>query len=425
MVYDETADRRDEAKTMLQRVLQKYSQPQGGVETPLLIPLSTLNQEQRNQIPYYRTTDYIIKTENYRPNDTQLSFPLSVLWLLTNECQTNCQYCYMEKQPVTRENLLPFERVKEIAEEASQGGMMAIYVSGGDVLCYPHLLDFLGLMSEYEYQPTVLATKSYVSLETARRLLEYRYVKGIQFSIDSTVPEIADFLVQCPGFVERTMTSIRNCQEAGFKTIEAKCVITPYNLPAIPKLYRDLKAMGLSEIRLATYCKSGYHHSDRLFNHPEDYHWLDKQIIKLNAEFPADKIFYQNGAPQVMPRPKEEVGETWKRRSACTAGRSNLTICANGRVVACEQMPEREGDYLGDLRTQSILDIWHSKKVDEYLLHPSRESFKGTACFECEEFDECQSSYGQCVRDCVVHYGTRWCPSPICPRAPEKYMRTM
>jgi MoaA/NifB/PqqE/SkfB family radical SAM enzyme len=425
MAFDETTDRKEVAKDMLRRFLQKFRQPQGGVDTPLFLPLSDLSPEQRADIPYYRTTDYIIKPENYRPQDTQLSFPLSVLWLLTNDCQTNCQYCYMEKRPVAKKDLLPIERVKEIAKEASEGGVMAVYVSGGDVMCYPYLYDFLELMSEYEFEPTMLATKAYVSLKTARRLLEYDYVKGIQFSIDSTVPEIADFLVQSPGFYKRIMDSIRNCQKAGFEIIEVKSVITPYNLPTIPKLYRDLKEKGVTEIRLATYCKSGYHHQDRLFNHPDDYRWLDKQIDKLEAEFPSDKIYYQNGPPQVAPKTKEEVVSTWKNRSCCTAGRSNFTICADGKVVACEQMPERDGDYIGDLGSQSIMDVWHGKEMDAYLLHPLRERFKGTACFDCEEFDECQIAYGQCVRDCLIHYGTRWCPSPICPRAPEKYMRTM
>jgi len=425
MADDKSETPGEDAKILLQNVLKIHCDPQGGALDPLLVQLDKVEADLRPRIPVYRTTDFLVKMENFRPSDPQLAFPISLLWLLTNDCQTNCQYCYMDKPPVAREDLLPFERVKEIAKEAHEGGVLGIYVSGGDVMCYPHIFEFCELMSEYKFEPTVLATKAYVSLEAAQRLREYDYVQGIQFSIDSTVPEIADFLTQSPGFCERTMKSIQNVKDAGFEQIEIKCVITPYNLPTLPKMYRDFKAMGMSTVRFATYCKSGYHHQDKLFNHPDDFKWLDEQLDKLRDEFPGEEIYYQNGGPQPEGKSREETNETWKNRSACTAGRSSFTICASGKVVACEQMPEREGDYIGDLRTQSIMEVWKSRELDEYLLHPPRERFKGTPCFDCEEFEECQYAYGQCVRDCIIHNGTRWSPTPICPRAPEEYKRTM
>jgi radical SAM protein with 4Fe4S-binding SPASM domain len=177
-------------------------------------------------------------------------------------------------------------------------------------------------------------------------------------------------------------------------------------------------------VRFATYCRSGYHHKDKLFNHPDDFRWLDKEIDKLKEEFPDDDIFYQNGAPLPEPESLENREQRWKDRSYCTAGRTGLVVCASGKVVACEQMPERDGDYLGDLRTQSIQEVWKGKDLDEYLLHPPMERFKGTPCYECEDFEQCQSVLGQCVRDCVIHYGTRWTPTPACPRATE-YKRVM
>ena len=413
------------SRSMLQAVLECHLQPQGSVTDPLLLACSDLPPEQQSQTREIRTPDYIVRPEDYRPHDPHLAFPTSILWLLTNDCQTSCQYCYMHKPELAKKDLLPFGRVRELVKEAVNRGIFGIYVSGGDVLCYPHLFDFLELMDEYDIQPTVLATKSYVSPETAARLKQYRYVRGLQFSIDSTVPEIADFLVQSPGFCERIFKSIRHAQEAGIERVEIKSVITPYNLPTIPKLYRDMRALGITEIRMATYCKSGYHHKAKLFNHPDDYKWLDAQFEKLRQEFPGEKIHYQNGPPKLEPDSIEERRRFWDKRAACTAGRTNITITAFGKIVACEQMPEREGDYMGDLRTQSLAEVWDGALLDEYLLHPPRERFQGTACFNCDEFDKCQIELGQCVRDNIIHYGTRWCPSAMCPKAPEQYMRAM
>ena len=88
-------------------------------------------------------------------------------------------------------------------------------------------------------------------------------------------------------------------------------------------------------------------------------------------------------------------------------------------------MPEREEDYLGDLNVQSIEEIWNSKELDEYLIHPPRERLAGTACFDCDEFEECQTVYGMCVRNACIHYGTRWYPAPECPRNIGPYTRFM
>lgn len=413
----------EDAESTLNLILSTHSVPIKGMPMPLLKRKSDLTPEECSSIRVYKPTDYIVQKEAYKPKDLKLPFPASILWLITNECQVDCQYCYMPKSRFSREEMLPWERVKELVHEAHDKGLVGLYLSGGDIMCYPHIFDLMDLMEELEFPPIGFPTKAYISPKDASRLASYKVVERVQLSIDSTVPEIADFLVRSPGFYERTMKSIRNLQEAGVETIGVKAVITPYNLPTMPKYYRDMKAMGISEIVMATYCKSGFRHREKLFNHADDYEWLDKQLEKLQEEFPGESIFYQNGAPQSTPPSKEARQKTWKDRSRCTAGRDNLTICANGKIVACEQMPEREEDYLGDVRVQSLEEVWNSKEMDEYLFHPPRERFKGTPCYDCEEFDECQGLYGECVRNACIHYGTRWNAVPDCPRAPDPVPR--
>ncbi len=424
MVAESSKDPMKDTEKLVRKLMERHVEPLLNMPRPVLAKKAQLSPGELNRIKPYEPTDYIVAPDKYRPKDFKLSYPAGILWLLTNECQVNCQYCYMHKPKMTKKEMLPWERLRELLYEANDNGLMGFYVSGGDILCYPHLFDLLEVMDELDFHPISIATKGYISPETAERLACHKSVCQIQFSIDSTVPDIADFLTQSPGFCQRTMESIRNSQKAGIKKVSAKAVITPYNIATIPKYYRDLKAMGLEEILMATYCKSGYHHDDRLFNHPEDYTWLDKQFDKLRQEFPNDSIQYQNGAPQVEPLSQEVREKRWKQRARCTAGRDMMTVCANGKVVACEQMPERYEDYIGDLRTQSIAEAWNGKEMDEYLFHPPREKFAGTPCFDCDEFDDCQSVIGQCVRNSCIFFGTRWAPVPNCPKLPaEPYVR--
>jgi hypothetical protein len=53
-----------------------------------------------------------------------------------------------------------------------------------------------------------------------------------------------------------------------------------------------MKALNVHKILMATYCRSGYWHKEKLFNHPDDYQWLDRELEKLRQEFPGDEIQY-------------------------------------------------------------------------------------------------------------------------------------
>lgn len=424
MAVESSNDRFGDAEVLVDRLLAKFRIPQGSALDPLLIPTETLTAAEAESIRTYPTPDFIVRPQDFNPTDMKLAFPASILWLLTNDCQVSCQYCYMHKPAVSKKELLPFARLKELMHEAKTEGVVGLYPSGGDILCYPHFFEFMELLDDLDFPPIVIPTKAFVSLDTAKRLAALKKMDNLQFSIDSTVPEIADFLVQSPGFHDRIVASIRNAQKAGIAKVTVKTVITPYNLPTITKLYRDMKQLGVSKITLATYCRSGYHHKEKLFNHADDYEWLDAELDRLRKEYPDDKITYQNGPPILTASPQQSREEAWKKRSACTAGRDVMTVCANGKVVACEQMPERDGDYIGDLRVQSISEVWFGREMDEYLFHPPKSKLKGTPCYDCEEYDECQTLKGLCVRNSCIFYGTRWTPTPNCPKVPaEQFVR--
>jgi radical SAM protein with 4Fe4S-binding SPASM domain len=407
----------------VEKVIIDATKTTDAMPLPLLVMKRDLRPEDCRRVRKYNPRDFAIHRDQWKAlylDNNRHVFPVGILWLLTNDCQVNCQYCYMHKPPLNQEDLLPWDRVQTILKEIYEHGPALFNISGGDVMLYPHIFDLLDLLRQYDLPIVGIPTKAYVGRETADRLAKNDSVNFIQFSIDSTVPEIGDYLVQSPGFVERTFKSIENCLAAGLK-VESKSVITPYNITTIPKLYRELKARGVSAIRLATYCRSTFHHKDKFFNHLDDYEWLYREIEKLKQEFPGDTIRIQNGSPTPEPMSPEKKKEIWDKKTRCTAGRNWITICANGRVVACEQIPEREEDYLGNLRSQSLTEVWNSKALDEYLIHPPREKFKGTICYECpeDEFYECTTKVGTCVRDIVRDYGTRWAPTKYCPRAPE------
>jgi MoaA/NifB/PqqE/SkfB family radical SAM enzyme len=85
-------------------------------------------------------------------------------------------------------------------------------------------------------------------------------------------------------------------------------------------------------------------------------------------------------------------------------------------------MPLQDPFFVGDLTKQSIMDVWNSAAVLDFI-YPMRERFAGTACYKCQEFDACVHELGQCFRDAYFAYDTLFSPPPDCPKAPATTRR--
>ena len=346
--------------------------------------------------------------------------PTTLTYHLTSECATNCKYCYLNRRSITP---MPLERVLELIDEAAHIGVCAIDCAGGDVLCYPHFFDVLARIKQHKFLPFLLSTKAHITEKIAQELSRYREVIWrLQYSIDTDDKTIANYLVEVPNFPDRAFTSIKNALDAGLP-VSVKAVITPYNILTIPRLYRKLKAIGVKIINLATYSRSGYHHTDDLFCNNESFQWLQREIETLNKEFPKDDVDIHNGRPTFEIAPFESRKEAWKKRSFCPAGHTSMMICADGKVVPCEQMPETDEYFCGDVSYQSIMEVWNGDRLKNMTHGVSREKFKGTECYDCDEREECHYIMGYCIRDLALFFGNIYQPPLNCYKCSLPFVR--
>lgn len=355
---------------------------------------------------------------------TKLISPTKLNFRLTSKCSTNCRYCYMARRKIAPEQMLPKKRVLEILKEAYEIGTMDVMLNGGDMLLYDHLFEVLNFMTHHKFFPLRMSTKSFLSKEMAEELAKHGIIWEFQFSVDSLVDDIADWLVAKPGFCKTITESIQNAIEAGLSTT-VQITVTPYNILTIPETYRKLKAMGVSEIWIVTYCRSAPKHTDDLFNHSESMSWLKREINRLRNEFPDDTIFIQNGLPQITQRSQKDIEKDWNvsRPTYCPAGRSKLMICEDGKVIPCEQVPETEDFFCGDLKKQSLIEVWNSKRLADLTTSPPKEMFKKTPCYTCKDWEECRVTHGICIRDIAMYHNSTYLPAMDCPKSDQPFIR--
>lgn len=117
--------------------------------------------------------------------------------------------------------------------------------------------------------------------------------------------------------------------------------------------------------------------------------------------------------------------EAWGQRSACSAGRTQMMICADGKVSPCEQMAENNKNFCGDLKNQLLQEVWNSQEFDEKTIHLDRDKFIDTVCYDCDEWEKCHVLTGNCIRDTSIRYGTIYAPPANCPKVDSPFIRIL
>ena len=141
----------------------------------------------------------------------------SRLWLYTNfDCNLHCDYCCVRSSPKVPRRELGLERVRRIASEAANLGVIEIFVTGGE----PFLLEDIGeiLAACAATAPTTVLTNGMLLAE--RRLQTLRSLPldrvTLQISLDSPTPERHDHH-RGKGTWMRAWTGIERARAEGFR----------------------------------------------------------------------------------------------------------------------------------------------------------------------------------------------------------------
>jgi radical SAM protein with 4Fe4S-binding SPASM domain len=365
--------------------------------------------------PVYPPEDMVVPPSCFEP-DKRLDAPLSLVLMPFNQCRTDCLYCYSERNPIPPRDLLSLKRWTEILREGAAAGTNIAVFSGGDPMLYPNILQLLDVLISLDYA-FLVSTKSLVKASFAKALA----AAGIgdrffQISLDAWNPNLADFMAGRRGYHRTALRSIENLVPAGIR-VRLNAVCTPHNYKDIPALFEGARVLGVTKATAAAYGRSMYRHDDGNFLAPGQMDWLRNEIRKIDDGYEDFEARFNGSVIDYNMENIEEKWGRWSNRSSCSGGRSSLTICADGRVLLCEQMPQQDQYTCGNLRHQGLLEVWNSPRLHE-LTFPGLEQFIGTPCEGCSEFDACHDRLGYCFRDALNAYGSVYQPPPNCPKAP-------
>lgn len=331
--------------------------------------------------------------------------PVALMWVVTELCNKKCRYCYKNALFVAAggaaDATLSLERVREIAAEAAAIGVHRVILTGGEPFLRPDLIEVIRELVERRLE-VVPITKARISGERMKALAATG-LEELHLSLDSHRPEVVDFLTGIPGAFEQLVETLVAAVENGLSVV-LRPVMTSYTVRDLPGLVELACGLGVRKILVDTYGESCGRHEESLRLRPQDEVWLRRSEAEIAERFPEASIHFRSALPAAA------VGAG----RGCAEGMRGLTFLPDGRVTKCEHWQRGQELTVGDLKTQSIMEVWESDALQR-LLRPARGDFAGSPCFRCKKLDDCNELRGRCSLSALEKFGTLGAPDCYCP----------
>jgi MoaA/NifB/PqqE/SkfB family radical SAM enzyme len=365
-------------------------------------------------------------TNNYLYPSRRLERPITVTIAFANTCQSDCIYCYAEREHSAQRSL------KEwcvVFDEIAQNEITLVDIGGADLFTRRDAFEILSEMRKRGFFFFV-STKNHLSYEDAQKLTrldiddksvpEWAW-RPVQVSIDSTDDKLASFLSGSRDYFSKAEDTVKNLLKAGARP-RVKSVLTAYNADVPREIVRHFVPLGVDEFHFVQYTRGMYRHDDAFFLTRQQKENLVRMDDELRAAYPDVFISIQKdvstGGAKTLSR------DAWANRPLCSGGRSKMLVKPNGDVTLCEQTPNRDPFLMGNVFEEGVIGVWNSDKISTFN-YPPRAAFSGTVCFNCPDFDECHDVRGYCFRDSLCCYGSIYDAPPECPRQTKVPLRAI
>jgi cyclic pyranopterin phosphate synthase len=173
---------------------------------------------------------------------------------VTDRCNLACRYCVRPDKVslLPRDEILSFEEIVQVVEQAAMMGMSKIRLTGGEPLVRRDISRLVAAISNIEGVADLAMSTNGVLLEENALELARAGLKRVNVSLDTTDPERFRYLTR-GGDVTRVLAGIEAALAAGLDPVKLNCVTGgPCREPDRRSAERYARERGL-ELRIIAY----------------------------------------------------------------------------------------------------------------------------------------------------------------------------
>lgn len=350
------------------------------------------------------------------------SKPLSLNLVITTQCYTDCIYCYADRN---RKDDLSVQNILKILDEAYDMGVVNLTMSGGDLFAFSGWKRVIQKVCEYNFFP-LLSTKVPLKREDIFFLRNIG-AKSLQVSLDSVSPDVLTKMVHVGNdYIERISRMLGYCDEAGIK-VGVRTVLTKYNVNKveIEYLYSFMESFSCVTSWVLTPAFLSEFKDDFVEYRASDEDLIQvykqTQLKSISSRF---KILYNKMSDKKYNlHPFSTVESFVENNQICNANSYTMAVLSNGDATACEMLYGNSYFLFGNVRNQSLYELWNSSKALEMYSYKQEmiKHNKNNQCTNCSVYSDCKLSLGKrvCYVDITKVYGRDKYeyPDPRCPNA--------
>jgi len=311
---------------------------------------------------------------------------------MTFRCNARCIFCYDSsgEQPNARDEMT-VEEICGIIDEFVENGGAFILFGGGEPFLRKDFLDVFLYAKRRGLWTYIISNGSLIDEKTAQRYVRMfdRRVDRIQVSLDGSTAEIHDFQRGVPGIFYKTVRGIENLNRVGIAPI-INCVVTRNNVEDIPNIIEFCLDHDVRTFRALKLHPLGRGKNPEVFDKLamsleeefELYNYLEAKRVELRGHLgiAADNsCVFPMAVPEIRkqfpPMPGVEPPSY-----ACSAGTVKLAISPTGDVVPCSYFYDFPELKIGNLREESLMDIWNDEERWKAYREPLVPKGKCTRC---------------------------------------------
>ncbi len=318
------------------------------------------------------------------------SLPLDVFIGLTNRCNLRCQHCNVSTTRDVKDEMSTAE-LKNLIAELSRRKIFKLVLTGGEPFVREDIFEILDFIQEQPLRFSINTNATLLNESSARRLTTNRRLDGILVSLDGSNSSVHDRL-RGDGAFERGLRGLQHLVRFAREKITIFTVVTKYNLNDLENIAALVDSLGISSLRLEPLMYSGNG-------------LLNREVLALDA---TEMIFVYETVKRLRDRYGPLIGgsyldmgekfRNWQHETAAEGGKggemyncagavTKLVIRPDGWITPCDRLWDLK---LGNLRTQSLEDIWLRAEPTKYF----RERFTRTVdereeCKECAHRSDC------------------------------------
>lgn len=351
--------------------------------------------------------------------------PSTITLMVNNICATNCIYCYEDKSKIVN-CTIPLNRIFEIIREAHNLHVNTFDVVGGEFFLYPHWKEVLTELKRNGFNP-YLSTKYPLKEEDVKFLADIGII-DIQVSLDSAIEEnLIPSLHINKGYVEQIANFITTLDKYDIK-IMVHSVLTKYNqnvddMESVYELIKDLKNIvhwHIVKADASLYSTTPFEEievSKDALTTISDFFKEISNTAKFPIQYPHEEEAKKNEKKHSEVDILKIKINNFFNRTFCSGLFSSLYILPDGKVTICEQLYWNQDFIVGDIKKQSLQEIWNSDKANFIFNIKQDDIPEDSACHSCEFFKSCREGRQVCYREVIRKFGKKkwYYPDPTCP----------